>query len=376
MTYQQHLILLTHQVLINVLQHKYGVIDTALKWFDEYLRPHQCIVKIGNSTLDKLDLQFSVLKGSCAEANLFPIYSSTIKEVILNDIYVNGYDDDHALDKTFDARSCEDEHEPISRLENCISDIKVWMDKNCLKMNSSKTEFIMFGSKHFIIKCHTESITVEVKNISRSDHVRYLGGWLGQTLSMRKHINNKCQTAVYNLHKICHLRHTLTQEAANTLAIGVVTSHLDYANAILFGLPDVVINRYQWIQNIAAKIVLNHSKYDSATEALRDFHWFPIRACIQNKILVMVYKCLDNFASDYLKDLLVQNPITRPGHRSEIRNQILIVPRTYRKTFASRSISVAGPQLWNSLPDFLRTNEILEKFKDDLKPFLFKCYFD
>ena len=35
-----------HQVLINVLQHKYGVIDTALKWFDVYLRPHQYIVKL------------------------------------------------------------------------------------------------------------------------------------------------------------------------------------------------------------------------------------------------------------------------------------------------------------------------------------------
>ena len=38
-----------------------------------------------------------------------------------NAIYVNGYAEDHALDKTFDARSHEDEHETIGRLENCIS---------------------------------------------------------------------------------------------------------------------------------------------------------------------------------------------------------------------------------------------------------------
>ena len=365
-----------HQVLINVLQHKYGVIDTALKWFDEYLRPCQCIEKFGNSTSDKLDLQFSFWQGSCARANLFSIYSSTIKEVIPNDIYVNGYADDHALDNNFDTRSHEDEHETISRLENCISDIKVWMDKNHLKMNSSKTEFIMFGSKHFINKCDTESITVKGKNISRSDHVRYLGGWLDQTLSMRKHINSKSQTAMYNLHKIHQLRHTLTQEAANTLALGIFISHLDYANAILFGLLDVIINEYQWMQNIVSLIVLNCSKYDSATEALRDLHWFPIRACIQYKILVMVYKCLDKSAPYYLKGLLVQNPITRPKLSSEASNWILIVPRTFRKTFASRSFSVAGPQLWNSLPAFLRATEILEKFKNDLKNFLSKCYFD
>ena len=213
----------------------------------------------------------------------------------------------------------------------------------------------MFGSKHFINKCNTESITVEGENISRSDHVRDLGGWLDQTLSMKKHIINKYHTVMYNLHKICQQRHTLTQEAANTLALGTVISHLNYTNAILFGLPDVAINIYQWIQNMVAKIELNCLKYESATEALRDLHWLPIRAHIQYKILIIVYKCLDNSAPDYLKDLLVHNPVTRPGLRSEAKNQILIVQRTYSKTFASRSFSMAGPQLWNSLLDFFRT---------------------
>ena len=121
---------------------------------------------------------------------------------------------------------------------------------------------------------------------------------------------------------------------------------------------------------MAAKIVLNHSKCDSATEALRDLHWLPIRACIHYKILVIVYECLDNSAPDYLKDFLVHNPVTRPGLRSEAKNWIFIAPRTYRKTFASRCFSVAGPQLWNSLPDFWRTTKTLEKFKNDLKTFL------
>ena len=145
---------------------------------------------------------------------------------------------------------------------------------------------------------------------------------------------------MYNLHKIHQLRHTLTQEAANTLALGIVISNLDYANAILFGLPDVVISRYQWIQNMAAKTVLNCSKYDSATEALRDVHWLPIRPCIQYKFLIIVYKCLDNSALDYLKNLLGHNPVTRPGLRSEAKNRILIVQEHIGKLLP------AGPSVW------------------------------
>ena len=34
----------------------------------------------------------------------------------------------------------------LTKLNNCISDIRVWMIKNKLKINDSKTEFIIFRS--------------------------------------------------------------------------------------------------------------------------------------------------------------------------------------------------------------------------------------
>ena len=34
----------------------------------------------------------------------------------------------------------------LTKLNNCISDIRVWMTKNKLKINDSKTEFIIFRS--------------------------------------------------------------------------------------------------------------------------------------------------------------------------------------------------------------------------------------
>ena len=37
-----------------------------------------------------------------------------------------------------------------------MDDIKDWMDSKRLKMNATKTEFIMFGSKKQLQKCTTE----------------------------------------------------------------------------------------------------------------------------------------------------------------------------------------------------------------------------
>ena len=47
----------------------------------------------------------------------------------------------------------------------------------------------------------------------------------------------------------------------------LVTSHLDYGNALLARVNDVVINNYQRVQNIAVKVILNIGKMDSGIEA-------------------------------------------------------------------------------------------------------------
>ena len=56
---------------------------------------------------------------------------------------------DHRIKSKFKAKedNNEAELETIQGLESCLEDVKVWMDENRLKMNSSKTEFILFGSR-------------------------------------------------------------------------------------------------------------------------------------------------------------------------------------------------------------------------------------
>ena len=65
-------------------------------------------------------------------------------------ININGYADDHSLNKNFSANNRIEETSTIRSIELCMIDIKDWMNSNILKLDTTKTEFIMFGSKETI----------------------------------------------------------------------------------------------------------------------------------------------------------------------------------------------------------------------------------
>ena len=164
-----------HQVLLQVLLTRFGVDHTALKWFNSYLHPRYCKVNVGCSYSSNRPLDCCVPQGSLARPNLFPVYSSTLQEhipvlvppyncpncvpldpshmvstpttqdLIRTKVDLNGFADDHSLKNTFNANDRLAEKQSIHILELCLGEVKLWMDKNHLCMNDSKTEFIMLG---------------------------------------------------------------------------------------------------------------------------------------------------------------------------------------------------------------------------------------
>ena len=177
---------------------------------------------------------------------------------------------------------------------------------------------------------------------------------------------------MFNLFKIANIRTFLMTEACHTAVLTMVISHLDYANAIMIGLPDKHIRKLQRVQNMVAKVVLKRNKYTSSKASLQRLHWLPVKCRIDFKIAVLVYKCLHGEAPEYLQNLLITFIPKRDGIRSEAIIDRLIVPRTGKKTFANRAFSVVGPKVVNSLPNHIKTEGDVGRFKKSLKTHLFK----
>ena len=141
------------------------------------------------------------------------------------------------------------------------------MNENRLKMNVQKTELMVLGSKQKLKKCETSDIRVINDKVERSKITKYLGAWLDENLRFLKHVTMKCKATMWDIHRIRNIHAYLDKSNCETLVASLVTPCLDNGNGLMIGATETVIGKYQRIQNIAAELILNRSKTDSATRA-------------------------------------------------------------------------------------------------------------
>ena len=165
-----------HKILFDVLSSQYGIEGKALTWFDTYLRPCFCQVDINGARSSIHSLAFSVPEGICVGPMLYTGYASTIQYQISEGMDLNGFADDHSVNKSFNPNDRNDELRTIELLESFLGNINSWMNLNRLLMNTSKTEFMMIGSGKQLSKCVINNIIVcndTVKKVESSDYWAY-----------------------------------------------------------------------------------------------------------------------------------------------------------------------------------------------------------
>ena len=83
-----------------------------------------------------------------------------------------------------------------------------------------------------------------------------------------------------------------------------ITSKLDYCNSLLYDCRKMKLKKLQYVQNTAARIITQTRKFDHITPVLSDLHWLPVSYRIVFKILLLVFKSLNNLSPSYLADRL------------------------------------------------------------------------
>ena len=145
-------------------------------------------------------------------------------------------------------------------------------------------------------------------------------------------------------------------------------------DGLLYGLPDYILQKLQFVQNNAARLILKRKKHDHVTPLLKELHWLPINQRIVYKINLLTFKALNGMAPEYISSLLTQYEPVRTL-RSSSRG-FLKEKKARLKKAGERAFSVCAPKLWNKLPCHVVKSLSVESFKVALKTHLFREVYD
>ena len=181
---------------------------------------------------------------------------------------------------------------PINQLEKCLSALHYFFCLNGLALNPDKSDAIWFTTPQRARSLPPATyVNVAGTIVPFSNTITTLGVTLDNHLTFNSHVTALSRLCNFHIRALRHIRKSLTDDMAQSVAVALVSSRLDYANSLLHGTSQSNILKLQRIQNHLAKLV-TQNYHISSSATIHSLHWLPIKRRIEFKISILTYKLL------------------------------------------------------------------------------------
>ena len=364
---------INHSLLLRKLKNVYRITDVALQWLKSYLSNRTFRVKVNRGSSDECHLDIGVPQGSILGPLLFILYTCDLEKIVTKyGFSIHLYADDTQVYFAFNVHS---PHPDLSAVKSCFLEIKEWMSSNFLKLNDDKTEFIDIGPYVSPI----QSLDLGCLSITPVSTAKNLGFIFDHQMNLDSQINAVSQICYLNQRNLSRIGSKLTHELKIQLVHSSILSFIDYCNAMYYGLTAKNLQKLQKIQNNAVRFIFSlygKKMREPIMPYLKKLHFLPVRYRIKFKIALLVFKCLNNLAPLYLRELLHLRDIRRRSSRLDDDCYLLKVYKKPQFTRTDAAFKYSGPNVWNELPYSIRSLSTVESFKQALKTHYFTKAFE
>ena len=165
---------INHDLLLSRLTEWFGIDGVVLQWVRSYLTGRSQLGKVIGVLSTPQLLLCGVPQGSVLGPLLFTMYTTPLSSIITAfGLKHHLYADDTQIYTSFVA---EDIGQSLIVVQNCMLAIQVWMNQNMLKLNPSKTEFMIIGNLTQRKKvAHIFPVELLNQNFAEIDSIRNLG---------------------------------------------------------------------------------------------------------------------------------------------------------------------------------------------------------
>ena len=336
-------------------------------WFSSYLCHHtQSVCTIdgrGNRLLSNpLPNPIGVFQGSSLGPLLFQIFANDLP-LFAPEAHVVQYADDTQILLSGRKDSLS---QLIATMEQILNNLDIWFHSNGLKVNTGKTELIVFGSRQNCRGLDPISIRFRDETIREGPTVRNLGVVFDKHLTWDSHVSALTQKCNGVLIGLSHVRHQIPSNLLPALVNSLVVSHVRYCLAVFGNGSEKNIQRLQKILNFALRVVSGRRKFDHISDVRDELGWPTARQLYELHSLNFLHKIRCTGEPEALSSQFQVNSSLRFRHTRQ--DSDLALPRV-RTEAGRRRLSFSMAQRYNRLPQEYRELP-LGAFKRTIAEFL------
>ena len=340
--------------LLTAKLHAYGLDENALVLIYSYLKRRKQSVRINNTYSCFQTILSGVPQGSVLGPILFNVYINDLFLFIKQETLHN-YADDNTL--AYFSKTLAD---LIGVLEEEAGVALTWLKQNQMIANPEKFHALLIKKD----KTNTcgENISIQGKMIKSEETVKLLGIQLDYKLNFEQHISELCRKAASQLNVLKRLKQFIGFSEREILVQSFVYSNFNYCPLVWYFSSAKSLQKIEKIQERALRFLYNDHR-SSYSELLEKSERCTMHVSRLRVLCIEIFKTLKHLNPPFMSDIFKikssryssRNPYDLQHHRP---NQV---------TFGSNSLRSLGPQIWNALPNEIKSTNNLNSFKRLIK---------
>ncbi len=345
-----------HKILLSKL-YRLGIKGIEHKWFRNYLTSRCQSVSINGTLSDSLNIDIGVPQGSILGPLLFILYINDLTNVIDEKCKVVLYADDTAL-----FYACNDPCNMQHILNDQLSKVGLWLQRNKLTLNVKKTNLMLIGTSQRLTKYNDVHAYVNGEKLCRVKNCKYLGVWIDDNMNWTVNIEKTCNKISKRIGVIRRLRSCLDINTLNILYKSMILPVFDYCDIVYSNCSSINLNILEKLQNRAARAITGSPPWHSATDLRNKLGWMKIKSRWLLHKCVFMYKCVNYFVPLYISSKFkYAKDVHQVNTRSSANYQLAIHDKCNMRSFQYQ-----GAIEWNKLPLQIRAINRLQSFKDNV----------
>ena len=252
-----------------------------------------------------------------------------------------------------------------------LAKIQVWFECNKLSLNISKTNFMYFRNAHTPpVNCN---IHINGVPLTEKLSTKFLGVTIDANLNWHEHILTITRSISKNTGILYKLKKMLSAKSLFLLYNALILPYLNYCNIVWGNCSITKINQLFLLQKKAIRICSQSNYLDHTNPIFKNHKSLKVEDIHTFQTSIFMYKYTTNLLPVSFQSFFTYNADIHAYPTRRSTDLHLNNPRTL---LAQKSIRHHGPDIWNSLPESIKSCTALHSFKATAKKYVLSKYND